>query len=237
MYKFIIHHSGNACFKADFINSIPKVDGLSYSVVIDEEQELSNGEINYSGFINYSNLNKNQIVELIKKTLNHEWEVYIDDVLILSNYHEQSMIKAWCEALWVNVDEKLPTEGVDILIYIPDLKDIDLGWLDDGVNGERCVASSKFGYDLKFIKKWFPISSENMFELHDRSSLEGSCVSEINKDLLIRHEKPVLIYSSKTGYAIAKLNKIDDDYYFVGDDVEIDFDEVEKFNFLPLLEE
>ena len=226
MYKFIIHHSGNACFKADFINSIPKVDGLSYSVVIDEEQELSNGEINYSGFINYSNLNKNQIVELIKKTLDHEWEVYIDDILILNDRTEKSMIKAWCEALWVDLDAKLPTEGVDVLIYIPELKDIDLGWLDDGVNGERCFVSSKFGYNLKFIKKWFPISSENMFDLHDGK-----------KDLLIRYKKPVLIYSSKTGYAIAKLNKIDDYYYFTNDDLNIDFDEVEKFNFLPLLEE
>lgn len=137
-----------------------------------------------------------------------------------------------CQSAWVNVNNRLPNEGEDVLIYIPTTKKIELAWLDDGLNGERCFVSNNFGYALNDVEKWFPVpKAENMILFSDYFGSFGNI-----KDFLVEYSNPVLIYSHDKNYAIATLNKISDEYYFIGDDINLEFDEVEKFNFLPPIE-
>lgn len=58
---------------------------------------------------------------------------------------------------WISTNERLPTEGIDVLFYVPSAKRMDIGWLDDGSNGVLCFVGSVYGYDLPDVSHWQPL--------------------------------------------------------------------------------
>lgn len=63
---------------------------------------------------------------------------------------------------WISVNERLPKQGVDVLFYIPSAKQIDIGWLDDGSNGELCFVGTVYGCDLSDVSHWQPLPEPPM---------------------------------------------------------------------------
>lgn len=61
---------------------------------------------------------------------------------------------------WISVEEQLPPQGVEVLIYVPTLRQnngVDLAWFDDGSNGNYCFVDSIYGFDIQDVTHWQPL--------------------------------------------------------------------------------
>lgn len=61
---------------------------------------------------------------------------------------------------WISIDERLPEEGKDVLIYVPGFDTspiIDIAWLDNGANGALCLVGSQYGFDIEDVTHWQPL--------------------------------------------------------------------------------
>lgn len=89
-----------------------------------------------------------------------------ESIEFLKNTKTKECIEAVYEVLtenngWISVNERLPQQGLDVLFYVPTLKNgrkgIDYGCLDDGSNGVLCFVGTDYGFDLPSVTHWQPL--------------------------------------------------------------------------------